>query len=62
MTTTPNSPIDLVAAFAALARQPHTLPVPARSAELDAVVRPLRREAQARFDAVGLPRGLAKVA
>jgi hypothetical protein len=53
---------DLIAAFANLARQPHVLPSPARSAELDAIVRPLRREAQVRLNVVGLPRGLAMVA
>lgn len=50
--------LDLVTAFANLAREPHPLPTPARSAELDAVRRPLRRVLQARFDEVGLPRGL----
>ena len=60
MTTSSN--LDLVTAFANLAREPHPLPTPARSAELDAVRRPLRRVLQARFDEVGLPRGLAKVA
>ena len=44
----------LVAAFAALATEPHVLPTPAPSAELAAY----RRDAQRRFDALGLPRGL----
>ena len=55
-TTTQNrsDSLTLVAAFAALAAQPHVLPTPAPSAELAAY----RRDAQRRFDALGLPRGL----
>lgn len=48
----------LIAAFANLAREPHVLPTPARTAELDAEFRRYRREAQVRLNVVGLPRGL----
>lgn len=56
--TAPAANLELINKFAALAREPHTLPTPARDAELDATLRPLRRQAQARFNTDGLPRGL----
>jgi hypothetical protein len=42
---------ELIAFHAEAALEPHVLPSPARSAEVAAVVAPLRRVAQRRFDA-----------
>lgn len=56
--TAPTSPLDLISSFAAAAREPHTLPVPAAVV----VVESWRRAHQRRFNEVGLPRGLRKVA
>lgn len=60
--TSTRTPDQLIAAFAALARQPHVAPTLPASVEVDWQRRVWRRAAQSRFDVVGLPRGLAKVA